>query len=472
MRIGFSEIDITPPIGISKIGWLIDVKSGCVLDPLFARAAVFENAGGRIGFLQVDTLSIRRTQVAELRRRIDAEFGAEFGVEFGFPGANVMIAATHNHAGPAIADVGDAKCDIAYTKTFMDNCVRAFGSALNAAQEAEVGFNHVFEFAVASNRRVLMRDGTARTHGTFADPGALCLEGPIDPEVAVLAARNKAGELIGCLVNYSCHPTHHGPEPGLSAGYPGVLAVEMKRLGCPITLFLNGACGNTHHINPQGSDVSKEQAGRALAADAQRAIEGMMFTGAAEIAAASTILDAPFRQATEEEIAGSIRGAQRFSDPGWYERAMQDLLAEIKVRKTRPAEVQAFRIGNTAWAAVPAEYFVEFGLRIKLAAHPRHALVVEAANGMIGYVPTRDAFAHGGYETTFAPTSCMAPETGDLLADAAVALIKGLQAACGPAGPGKENRDGTSAVHPGFAAPRHLVLHQGVRRVYRSISGA
>ncbi|HUW31914.1 MAG TPA: neutral/alkaline non-lysosomal ceramidase N-terminal domain-containing protein [Planctomycetota bacterium] len=422
MRIGFAEIDITPPIGISKIGWLIDIKSGCVLDPLFARAAVFENAGSRIGFVQVDTLSIRRTQVAELRRRIDAEFGAEFG----FPGANVMIAATHNHAGPAIADVGEAKTDAEYTKTFMDKCVRVFGSAIRAAQEAEVGVNHVFDFAVASNRRVLMRDGTARTHGTFDDPGALCLEGPIDPEVAVLAARRKSGELIGCLLNYACHPTHHGPGPGLSAGYPGVLAAEMKRRGCPITLFLNGACGNTHHINPLGGDVSKEQAGQMLAADAQRAIEGMAFASTAEIAAASTVLDAPFRQATAEEIAGSIRGAQRFSDPGWYDRAMQDLLAEISVRKTRPAEVQALRIGNTAWAAIPAEYFVEFGLRIKRAAHPRHALVVEAANGMIGYVPTREAFEHGGYETTFAPTSCMAPETGDLLADAAVALIRGI----------------------------------------------
>jgi len=418
MRAGFSEIDITPPVGISKIGWLIDVKSGCVLDPLFARAAVFENAGNRVGFIQVDTLSIRRAQVAELRRRIEAEFG--------FPGANVMIAATHNHAGPAIADVGDAKCDVAYTKTFMDNCVRAFGAALNAMEDAEVGFNHVFEFSVASNRRVLMRDGTARTHGTFTDPDALCLEGPIDPEVAVLAARNRAGELIGCLANFACHPTHHGPEPGLSAGYPGVLAAEMKRRGCPITLFLNGACGNTHHSNPAGGDASKEQAGLTLAADAHRAIEGMAFTSVAEIGAASTVIDAPFRQAAADEIAGSIRGAQRFSDPGWYERAMNDLLAEIKLRRTRPAEVQAFRIGNTAWAAIPAEYFVEFGIRIKLAAHPRHALVVEAANGMIGYVPTREAFAHGGYETTFAPTSCMAPETGDLLADAAIALIKEL----------------------------------------------
>ena len=46
---------------------------------------------------------------------------------------------------------------------------------------------------------------------------------------------------------------------------------------------------------------------------------------------------------------------------------------------------------------------------------------------MIGYVPTKDAFARGGYETTLGPPNHMAPETGDLLADAAIKLIKNMK---------------------------------------------
>ena len=53
----------------------------------------------------------------------------------------------------------------------------------------------------------------------------------------------------------------------------------------------------------------------------------------------------------------------------------------------------------------------------------RHALVVGGANGMLGYLPTREAFRHGGYETTLGPPSRMAPETGDRLADEAIRLI-------------------------------------------------
>ena len=56
--------------------------------------------------------------------------------------------------------------------------------------------------------------------------------------------------------------------------------------------------------------------------------------------------------------------------------------------------------------------------------HPERAIVVGCANGMLGYVPTRKAFTRGGYETTFLSSSKMAQETGDLLVDAAVELIR------------------------------------------------
>ena len=72
---GFAEVDVTPPLGTHKIGWLIEIVSEYVLDPLFAHAAVFECDGQQIGFIQFDTLSIRWTQVNDIRRRISEQFG-------------------------------------------------------------------------------------------------------------------------------------------------------------------------------------------------------------------------------------------------------------------------------------------------------------------------------------------------------------------------------------------------------------
>jgi len=266
LKAGFAEVDITPDRsqargarGTHKIGWLKTTVADKVLDPLFARVAVFEAARTRVGIAQLDTLCVRWTTVADIRKRVRKACG--------LPGRSLLVAATHNHAGPAVARVGDVPRDDAYVETLVQKVVAAFEQATAAAQEAEVGFASTFEFDVAHNRRVLMRDGTVRTHGRFDDPLALCFEGPIDPEVAVIAARTRGGEPLGAIVNFACHPTHHGGDGAISAGFPGDLAREMRSRGWPITLYLNGASGNLHTSDPAhgGADKSKEQVGAILA---------------------------------------------------------------------------------------------------------------------------------------------------------------------------------------------------------------
>lgn len=419
MKAGFAEIDITPPVGTRKIGWLKYLTGEEILDPLFARIAVFENAGEGVGLIQLDTLSVRWTQVDDIRRRIESRYG--------FPGRAIMVSATHNHAGPAVANCGRVPRDEEYIETLVEKCVAAFGDALERSGDASIGFRHTYEFRVGFNRRVIMRDGTARTHGSFSDPDALCFEGPIDPEVAVVAARNSEGRLIGCLVNFACHPAHHGGGTGFSAGFPGVLAAHMKREGCPVTLYLNGAYGNIATSNPMtNKQVSMEDAGARLHDDVTGALSDMDFASHMPLETASTTAQLPYRSITREEIEGTVRGAQRFVDPQIYDDGMENLVRRIRQRRTQPAEVQVVRIGNMFFAGIPAEYFVEFVLRIKEEVHPGHALVVGGANGMVGYVPTKAAFSRGGYETTFAASSRMAPGAGDMLADAAVALIRDM----------------------------------------------
>jgi hypothetical protein len=318
------------------------------------------------------------------------------------------------------------KRDEAFLEWLTERCVEAFGQALARMTEAEVGFGHTTEWEVAHNRRVVMRDGTARCHGNANDPDALYLEGPIDPEVAVLAARSSSGELLGCLVNFTCHPTHHGGDTCLSGGYPAALAREMKARGCPVTVFLNGACGNIHHADPVkgGGSLDYPDIGAKLAEDAERVLMGMAYADDVALDAGKTTVQLPYRETTGEEVAGAVPGAQRFSKPALYDQFMPALLERIRARGTQPAEVQALSVGNVTFVSIPAEYFVEHGLRIKEESYPRHALVVGHANGMVGYLPTREAFARGGYETTFSPGHRMAPEAGDLLADAAIALLK------------------------------------------------
>ncbi len=421
LKAGFAEIDITPPMGTQKVGWLQVLVAEKVLDPLYARAAVFESDGARIGFVQLDVLCVLADDVAEMRKRITERCG--------FPGQNVMISATHNHAGPAVVNSGDTVRDADYTESMMDKVVSAFAEATANMTAAELGFAGAFEFDVSFNRRTVMRDGTSICQQPFDNPNALYLEGPIDPELAVLAARRASGELLGTIVNFACHPTHHGEGTAISAGYPGVLAGEMKSRGCPVTMFLNGACGNIifHDFTHGGKALSMEEVGTVLADDVTGALEKMDYRDSVRLATASRTEKLPYRRFTEDDIKGTSRGAQRYGSPGVYDRAIPRVLKRIEALGTEPVEVQVHSLDEYAFAAIPAEYFVEHGLAIKERSHPRHALVVSCANGMVGYVPTADAFRRGGYETTFGDVSRLAPEAGEMLADAAIRMIHDQQ---------------------------------------------
>jgi len=418
LQAGFAEIEITPPPGTRKIGWIRVIHGTRVLDPLYARVAVFECQGQRAAFVQLDTLSVRAPDTQEIRRRVEAQYG--------FPGARVMVTATHNHAGPAVASIGDVQREPAYCETLIEKIVSCFGQALERSEAAELAFGSVNEFRVGFNRRVVMRDGLVKTQGKFSDPQALCLEGPVDPEVAVIAARKPGGAWLGALINYACHPTDHGYDECFSAGWPGKLADALKARGCPCPLYINGAQGNIVISDPErdGQSLSMPEIGEILAAATLRAVEKALWRKEVRIGARSEGLELPFRSVSEDEIRGRIRGAQRFVDPTLYDKNMDLWLSEMRQEGAQRMELQTIFLDEYTCIGIPAEFFVELGLRIKEGAHPRHALIFGLANGMVGYVPTREAFARGGYETTFCGWSKLAHDAGDRIVAAALAQCR------------------------------------------------
>ncbi|MDG3007427.1 hypothetical protein [Paludisphaera mucosa] len=422
LRAGFGEVDVTPPDGTPRQGWNTKLTGEGALDPIFARAVVFQLDRDGVGderplaIVQLDVALVGEKDTAAIRGAVETQHR--------IPGSRVMVAATHNHAGPAMIDEALPR-DENYIARMVAAAAEAVARALADREDAEIAVGKAVEWDVAYNRRVVMRDGTARTHGSFRDPDALAHESPIDPEVGVLAVRGRAGKIKGVLVNFACHPTHHGGERFFSAGYPGVLARELRTRGFPITLFLQGAAGDVAYDDPRGRpDKTMEEIGRMLAADVARALESPKWTTPATLSAATTRVAIPYRRVTDDDVKGTARGAQRFGEPGYYDRKIPGLLAMMKAKGSVEAEVQVFRVGEAAFAAQPSESFTRHGLAIKEGSRPVRTFVVCYANGMLGYLPHEEAFARGGYECTFGPPSLMAPEAGRLLAEAAVALIR------------------------------------------------
>ena len=72
---------------------------------------------------------------------------------------------------------------------------------------------------------------------------------------------------------------------------------------------------------------------------------------------------------------------------------------------------------------------MEFGLEIRRASPARVTMVSELTGGYCGYVPTRLAFARGGYETWPASTSQLVPEAGEEIVRATQELLAAAFAA-------------------------------------------
>jgi hypothetical protein len=87
-------------------------------------------------------------------------------------------------------------------------------------------------------------------------------------------------------------------------------------------------------------------------------------------------------------------------------------------------EIQALRIGGLTLAAFPGEVFVETSLNLKASWPDRAVAVVELANDNIGYIPPRQAFAEGGYETGQHFAARVPPEAEAILFEAARRAVR------------------------------------------------
>jgi neutral ceramidase len=403
-RAGFASTDITPPRGAAKIGDLTFHVGVRADGPLRARVAALDDGRTRLVIAAVDALSVSAAIVARIRAAVlDAE---------------VMVAATHTHAGGALIRCGVVEVDAAYQARVVEAVVVAAATAIARLRPAELATGRTMETTLAHNRRVVQRDGTVRTHGTFDDPEALWIEGPIDPELTVLALRDREHRTpLGCLVNFTLHPTDHGDDDVFSAGWPGVLAERLEASGIPETVFVNGALGDVDTLDPTRGGVrpTMDEVGGRLAAQVTRMLADIDFRRDVALGARATRVQLPFRALD----AASQRGRQRFGDDILYQQMIAAVARETAAQGTQPAEVQGLRIGEHLLIGIPGEPFAALGLAIKEAAHPWRALVVGLANGMVGYLPTRAAFGRGGYETTLSTVSKLAPGAGEQLVTAA-----------------------------------------------------
>lgn len=435
---GFSKVCISPPVGAPLAGFAArqGVSQG-IHDDLFACALVLSNEEATVAFVSVDVLALPGEFVAGVRRSIREATGIR-------PEC-VMVASTHTHAGPVTIRTffnPDGSVDQEYMGRLADSITGAVAAASDGRFPARVGVGAGHVDGVGVNRR---------------SPDRM----PVDPEIGIIKVEDLEGRVRAVFINYACHPTVLGPDNLLvTRDFPGFAVSEVEdSLGeGGFAMFVNGTQGNISMghsselsaigiITPGRTFERAAELGHLLAAATLRALPSIETTEAPELGATSATVGLPAKKypppaETEralreagERLAKSLSG----DDGEMLNRAKSEYLyASIEyfyageVRALHdgllPIELQGIRVGGAIFLAVPAEIFVEVGLRLKQVA-PKKTFIVGIANGYIGYLPTREAHGAGGYEVV---SSKCRPEAADVLIEKAVELERHFFG--GPAG--------------------------------------
>lgn len=446
LRAGAATVDITPAMGMQlegDIGRYRPVKE--IREPLFARALVLEQDGRRCAIVATDLLAIDKTHCALIREAAAKRLGIA-------PDA-LLIHATQTHAAPGVGHYMISERiplsnelwyirggDNRYHPMVVEGILAALEEAITRLQPVTAQVGRATDGRVAFNRRFVMRDGTARTHPPLASPDILYCEGPIDPEVSLLVLSNTAGEPMAALLHHTCHPVHGYPEHWVSSGWPGAWVNGVQKLlgsQC-VPLVLNGMCGNVHHTNhldPTFVDCYHEM-GRKLTETTEYILHSLTPAPISALSWQSRTLEIPYREIGAEQIAADERYLREHPEPVWLDReaeaiewewiyahARKDLRLQAEECPAYPFEIQVIRLGDMAIIGVEGEPFVEGQLEIKLTSPARFTFCSHMTNGCAGYVPTKAAFARGGYETRPGTWSMLCHDGLQMMTEAAKELL-------------------------------------------------
>jgi hypothetical protein len=444
LKVGFATTDITPDVKGAKPVWIAGYgqnrRATGVHDPLFARAAVFNDGHKKIALVAVDVVGVQYPTTGEIRQQLD-------GFDY------VLVASTHNHEGPDVLGLWGPNpfksgVDPDYLKLLVTRVVEAVRKADAAAQPV------TGEYGTAKDDS-LLRD----SREPHAPDGVL----------RALKLMGAGGKPAGLLVQWTCHPEALGSEnTQITADF---IWQTVKRLeakyGCPVVYF-SGAVGglmttpsNRYRESrgiPDASFAYAEAYGNEVADLAIKAIDAAKPLELAPLAFAAKPISVPLENPLYRvaQMAGVITREGR-EWTGDFEILGGPVNGESKDTVAGVSEVAYLRFGQLHIAGIPGEIYPElvYGT-FQEPADPNadfpdapletpvmkllpgdKTMLIGLANDELGYIiPKRQwdhakPFAYGRKKSQYGEENSCGPQMAGVLLGALEHRIAELNAAAG-----------------------------------------
>ncbi len=413
LQVGVASRDITPRLGGDFFGYVRpDLRARGVASRLHAHALVLDDGDAKVCLLTVD-----------LGAPLITPWVLERVAPLGYDATNLVVAATHTHAGPnrpggwvaqraaqavAAADAARVPARAAWSQVRLDDANRT------RSLEAHLA-NHGLDLYPGTGTLDLDPDGE---------------DHPRDVDLRLLRVDAADGRPLAAWAHFSAHPTTIGPaNVHFSSDYPGAATRHFRRAFGPDTPVAIVTNGNEGDLIPTYDEVNQhacaDRTGRRVADAMRRAWDGATPTAEVAVASRGQRIEyagqevAPGRRVGDRPwfglpfIGGGMNGPSFFFGLGLEGRRRPRWLASpVHGRKLlampgphpRHADITVVRIGDRLLLSVPGEPTVETGRRTRAAALEAaagactDAMVVGLAQSYLGYFTTPEEYDQQHYE--------------------------------------------------------------------------
>ena len=421
---GVARVAITPPVGIEMVGFAGRAPASGLHDDLTATVLVFEGPPAtraddartdgviRLAIIACDLLYLRSKEVHAVREAVARLTD--------LPADHVVVACSHTHYGP-LTDPARST-EQAQVGPYLANLVHLLAGGVALARSRVVPCRLAWAMEKYGSGSI------GKTRRRRADyPGAESQRTLHDPRVTVLRVDTVDGRPLAAVLNCACHPVSLGAHcTDLSADFPGTARTLLEEQTGAICLFLQGAAGN---INPLLMGWDRDHLARLglpLGAKATRIYWSIQpsegnTAGGLDIAR-SRIIFRPFfprhrprvgkpwllwrRSGIDYALPEKQAGSGGLKD-GWPGSARAGGSPGRTGGSTRAGRTERDAVGAIDRAGHRTrQIFTEIGQSIVARSPFPHTLYASYTDGSVWYVPTRAAYAEGGYEVTHA---CLVP---------------------------------------------------------------
>ncbi len=416
LKVGFSRLDVTPPLGNDLSGYFVRRIADGILDPLYLNTVAISNDKETVILIAVDYIGMQVGVCDDLREMISERTGV--------PTDHIMVAALHQHTAPCLTGELKRHGTELKDKNFIDVVMRKFADgaqmAMDDRKEAvmSTATGEVAE-PISFVRRYFVSDGNVKSNPNTDKYAVVKRCSESDNSVRLVRFKREGANDVA-IINFSTHPDVISGEKW-SADWPGFTRRFVEEdIGNVSSIFFTGTQGDSNHV-----DFFKPKAER------RAGYKHSEYMGRMVADAVISIWDKT-TESVGDKIASytdtiynptNIEGLEYYDDAVEYDRLYTEqstganwssisikhdyitCIAHAKrIMRLRTSPIfQSFpmmfiTVGDFAMVGFGGEAFTSYSTVLKGVLKDKFLMTAVCANGYEGYFPTAEAFKQGGYE--------------------------------------------------------------------------